>query len=800
MSKLLILTLFVTSGLLLEAQSQQKDMAMSQKIDQLIAQLSLEEKVSLCSGRDDWSTQPIERLDIPWIWMADGPHGLRRAPATNKAGYGDQHPATCFPTASALSATWDVDLIYKVGQALGDECQALDVNVLLGPGVNIKRSVLGGRNFEYFTEDPVLSGELGAAYINGVQSQGVGTSLKHFAANNVETMRMFMNSNVDKRTLHEIYLTPFEIAVTKAQPWTVMACYNRVQGIYGTQNPYLLTKLLKEDWGFEGIVISDWFAIIDRVEALKAGMHIEMPHVSSVNDEILLEAVKNGALKEAVLDNLVREILTIVFKAKSLDKEGVELKAEAHHAFAREVHSQAITLLKNDNKVLPISKKKYKKIAVIGEFATSPRYQGNGSSEVKPTQLDKVLDIIEKEYGKWVEITYAQGYKLNNDVDFSLIAEAVKVAADADIALVLAGLPLHYESEGIDRKHIDMPASHNKLIEEVAKVQGNTVAVLTNGSAVAMPWVNDVPAILEAWLGGQAGAGAVADVLFGTVNPSGKLAETFPVRLADTPAAFNFPGEQGDVLYGERIFVGYRYYDEKQIEPLFPFGHGLSYTNFEYTDLNVSASQITDKDVLKVTVAVKNTGEVLGKEIVQLYVSDKECTLQRPMKELKKFAKVELAPGESKEISFELAKRDFSYFDAKRNRWIAESGEFVISAAASSRDIRQTETINLKSTQQIPLMVDEYTFVKALWDNKETRELLKEMIPNWIGGWVPEGKTMDEANIPGFFLEHPLIKFPYITNNEMTHKDIEVLIEKCHGMTYLPSYKSFEDVENVSFE
>ncbi len=800
MRKLLLLTGFVASVFLVNAQSMEKDKAMSDKINQLISQLTLEEKVSLCSGRDDWSTQPIERLDIPWIWMADGPHGLRRAPATNKAGYGDQHPATCFPTASALSATWDVDLIYNVGQALGDECQALDVNVLLGPGVNIKRSVLGGRNFEYFTEDPILSGELGAAYINGVQSQGVGTSLKHFAANNVETMRMFMNSNVDKRTLHEIYLTPFEIAVKKAQPWTVMACYNRVQGVYGTQNPYLLTQLLKEQWGFEGIVISDWFAVIDRVEALKAGMHIEMPHVSSVNDELLLEAVKNGTLEEAVLDNLVREVLTVVLKAKSLEKEGVELKAKEHHAFARSVHSQAITLLKNENEVLPISRSKYKKIAVIGEFATAPRYQGNGSSEVKPTQLDNVLDILKKEYGKGVKISKAQGYNLNDDTDFALIDEATKVAAGADIALVFAGLPLHYESEGIDRKHIDMPASHNKLIEAVAKVQKNTVAVLTNGSAVAMPWVNDVPAVLETWLGGQAGAGAVADVLFGAVNPSGKLAETFPVKLADTPASFNFPGEQGDVLYGERIFVGYRYYDEKQIEPLFPFGHGLSYTHFEYTVLTVSSSAITDEEVLTVSLTIKNTGEVKGKETVQLYVTDTECTLQRPVKELKKFAKIELAPGESKQISFELSKRDFSYYDAKRDLWVAESGEFVISAAASSRDIRQSETIILKSTQQIPLMVDEYTFVKALWDNKETRELLKEMIPNWIGGWVPEGKTMDEANIPGFFLEHPLIKFPYITNNEMTHKDVKVLIDKCKGLTYIPSYKSFEEVENVSFE
>ncbi|MBR8534454.1 glycoside hydrolase family 3 C-terminal domain-containing protein [Carboxylicivirga sediminis] len=790
-----ILTFVFMAALSLSAQ----DKELEDKVNKLMSELTLEEKVSLCSGRDDWSTEPIERLDIPWIWMADGPHGLRRAPATNKAGYGDQHPATCFPTASALSATWDTDLIYKVGQALGEECQALGVNVLLGPGVNIKRSVLGGRNFEYFTEDPILSGELGAAYINGVQSQGVGTSLKHFVANNVETMRMFMNSDVDTRTLHEIYLTPFEIAVKKAQPWTVMACYNRVQGEYGTQSPYLLTNLLKEEWGFEGIVISDWFAVVDRVAALKAGMHIEMPHVSSVNDEILLKAVQEGELDEAVLDNLVKEILMVVLKAKSLDKEDVDQKEEEHHQFAREVHGQAITLLKNNKIVLPLSKDKYKKIAIIGEFAANPRYQGNGSSEVKPTQLDNVLDIIKKEYGKGVKISYAQGYNLKDDNDFTMIEEAVQLAKESDVALVFAGLPLHYESEGIDRKHIDMPAAHNQLIAEVAKIQNNTVAVLTNGSAVAMPWIEQVPAVLETWLGGQAGAGAVADVLFGTVNPSGKLAETFPVKLADTPAAFDFPGEQGNVLYGERIFVGYRYYDEKQIEPLFPFGHGLSYTTFDYSDIQLSAKKISDKDALVVSLKVKNTGAIAGKETVQLYVSDLESTLQRPEKELKHFVKVELQPGETKEVSFELSGRDFSYYDAKRDMWIAESGSFEVMAAASSRDIRLKAQFELESTQQVPMMVDKYTFAKELWDNTETRELLKEYMPNWINGWVPEGKTMDEANIPGFFMEHPMIKFPYITNNEITHEQVNELIERCKNITYAPSYRTFKEVENVSF-
>jgi len=785
MKKTVLISFLVLITMNLKAQTQEEN-NLQKKITQLISELTIEEKVALCSGRDDWSTMPIERLDIPWIWLSDGPHGLRRAPATNKPGYGDQLQATCFPTASALAATWDVDLIYKVGQTLGDECQAQDVNVLLGPGVNIKRSVLGGRNFEYFSEDPILSGEMGAAFINGVQSQGVGTSLKHFAANNVETMRMYNNSDMDNRTLHEIYLTPFEIAVKKAQPWTVMACYNRVQGVYGTQSPYLLTEILKKDWGFEGIVISDWFAVIDRVEAMKAGMHIEMPKVSPVNNAIAVEAIKNGELDIAVVDALVKEILTIVFKAKSLQKEGVELNVEKDHAFARKVASEAATLLKNDHQVLPVTKEKYKKIAVIGEFAAAPRYQGNGSSQVRPTKLDNALEIIRNEYGNGLEITYAQGYNLADDNDVSLIAEAKKVASEADVVLVFAGLPLQYESEGIDRTHINMPPSHNKLISEIAVVQKNTVVVLTNGSAVTMPWLSNVSGVLETWLGGQAGAGGIADVLFGKVNPSGKLAETFPMRLEDTPAFFNFPGEQGDVVYGERIFVGYRYYDERKIEPLFPFGYGLSYTNFEYSDLKLSSKSTTDKEGLTVSLTVKNIGAVKGKEIVQLYVSDSKSTLQRPEKELKKFVKIELESGEEKTVTFNLESRDFSYFDAKRNMWIAESGAYVISAAASSRDIKLSETVNLQSTQIVPLAFDEYTFFLEYWNNKQTRKILLEYMPNWIRGIVTEGDEAEIREYQGFMVEHPMIKYPYITHGEITHEQVKELVEKCKNFTYTP--------------
>ncbi|MGL1888197.1 MAG: glycoside hydrolase family 3 C-terminal domain-containing protein [Reichenbachiella sp.] len=767
----------------LNAQSDEK--VLKAQVDDLVSKLTLEEKASLTSGRDAWSTQPIERLDIPYIWVADGPHGLRRAPSTDTWGYGDQAPATCFPTASGLSASWDVDLVYQVGKALGEETQALGVNVLLGPGVNIKRSVLGGRNFEYFTEDPVLSGELGAAYINGVQSQGVGTSLKHFVANNVETQRMYMNSDVDERTLNEIYLTPFEIAIKKAQPWTVMACYNRVQGIYGAQSPMMLTKKLKEEWGFEGIVISDWDAVIDRVEGIKAGMHLEMPGKDGhLTNQLIIDAVNNGSLEEEQLDLLVKDILRIVLKGNATAKTDAPQKLEGHHLLARKVLSESITLLKNEDNTLPLSKEKYKTIAVIGEFAINPRYQGNGSSEVKPPQLDKFMDIIKAEYGEGIKIKYAQGYDLGNDTDYSLIAEAKKVAAKADIALVFAGLPQHYESEGVDRTHINIPPSQDSLIAELAKVQNKTVVVLTNGSAVAMPWISEVAAVVESWLGGQAGAGAVADVLFGTVNPSGKLAETFPKRLEDTPAFLNFPGENGNVLYGERIFVGYRYYDKRKVEPLFPFGFGMSYTTFEYSDIKVSSNEITGQEEVTVTATITNTGTVAGKEVVQLYVSDAVSSVQRPINELKGFSKVSLTPGESKEVSFTLKTRDFSFYHPRQSRWLAESGDFVLNIGASSSDIKLSKQVTYTSTEQLNYQLDEYSFFKEIWNNEDLKPLLIALMPKWIGAQAADGKPIEEAEVQGFLQDQPMIKFPYFTGGEVTHEQIKLFLAKCNEKTF----------------
>lgn len=756
-------------------------------IAELLSRMTLEEKVLLTSGRDAWSTQPIGRLDIPFIWMADGPHGLRRAPSTDTWGYGDQLPATCFPTASALAATWDVELIRKVGAALGRESGALGVNMLLGPGVNIKRSPLGGRNFEYFSEDPYLSGKLAAAYIDGVQAQGVGTSLKHYVANNVETERMWANSDVDERTLNEIYFTPFEIAIREAQPWSVMACYNRVQGVYGTQSPDMLTRKLKRDWGFEGIVVSDWDAVIDRVEGIRAGMHLEMPgKPGHLTNQIVIDAVRNGELDEAQLDSIVRDILRIVLRANALAVSPPDQNLDEHHDFARKVASEAITLLKNDGAVLPLTDNADRKIAVIGEFAVNPRYQGNGSSEVRPPRVDKFMDIVAREYGNDYEIEYIQGYSLTDDVDFSRIDAAARLAAEADVALILAGLPLQYESEGIDRLHIDLPPSHNRLIEAVAEKQPNTVVVLTNGSAVAMPWVDRVPAIVEAWLGGQAGAGAIADVVFGKVNPSGKLAETFPVRLEDTPAFLNFPAEDGEVLYGERIFVGYRWYDERKIAPLFPFGHGLSYTEFTYSNLELSAERISDEDALTVTATVTNSGTTAGKEVVQLYVQDMEAGVRRPKKELRGFQKVELEPGEKQTVRFELSERDFAHYSTRHGRWIAESGDFRIHVGASSRDIRLQQTVTLQSTEVLNYQFSEYSFFREFWSNPDLRPLLIELMPEWFASQAGDGKLPQEAVIPDFIQDQPMIKFPYFTAGEINLDQVKAFIARCNSMTYKP--------------
>lgn len=700
---------------------------MERDIKKLISQMTLEEKAKLCSGLDAWHTKPIERLGIPSIRMSDGPHGLRKADAL----FDKSIPATCFPTAVTLTASWDRELIEKVGKAIGEECQAEDVQILLGPGVNIKRSPLCGRNFEYYSEDPFLSSEMAKHFIKGVQSEGVGTSIKHFAANNQEHRRLTVDAIVDERTLREIYLASFEKAVKEAKPWTVMCSYNKVNGTYASENEFLLTKVLREEWGFEGFVVSDWGAVNDRVLGLSAGLDLQMPYDGGHGDKKIIEAVKSGKLPEEVLNKAVERILRIVFKAIENKKGNATYDKDAHHRLAREIARECFVLLKNEDNILPL--KKEGTIALIGAFAKKPRFQGGGSSHVNPTKIDDAVEEISKLVEGRANILYAEGYKLDtDDPDEKLIEEAKEIAKKGDIVVIFAGLPERYESEGYDRLHMKMPKSHNVLIEEIAKVNSNLVVVLSNGSPVEMPWVEKPKAILETYLGGQAWGGAVADVLFGVVNPSGKLAETFPKKLSDNPSYLFFPGEGDRVEYREGIFVGYRYYDKKEMEVLFPFGYGLSYTTFEYSDLRLAKKEITDQEVLKVRVKVKNTGKVKGKEIIQLYVKDVKSSVIRPEKELKGFVKIELAPGEEKEVEFELDKRAFAYYNVDIKDWYVETGEFEILIGKSSRDIVLKDTVYVKSTTEIKKKYHKNSTIGDIIEDPYAEEIFKPIIQQFI--------------------------------------------------------------------
>lgn len=669
---------------------------MATDLKSLLQQLTLEEKAALCVGADAWHTVSVERLGIPQLTMSDGPHGVRRAQNMTDPAV----PATCFPTASALAASWDVELIHELGQALADECIALGVDVLLGPGNNMKRSPLCGRNFEYFSEDPFLGGEMAANFISGVQSKGVGTSLKHYATNNQETQRMTISALVDERTLREIYLAGFERAVTKSRPWTVMCAYNRLNGTYGSENHKLLVDILKDEWGFEGFVVSDWGAVHNRVTALAGGLDLEMPGPQTCRVQRVVEAVQNGELDAAVLDEAVERILKIVFKAAQTPKGHTSIDIEGHHALARRIAAETIVLLKNDQNILPL--RNAKKLAVIGKAAKEPYFQGGGSSHINPTKVDIPFDELQK-LANDAELLYADGYLMEEGFDQSLIDEAAALASQADVALLYIALPPFKESEGYDRPDIDLTMQEVALIKAVTTVQPRSVVILNNGSAVAMSeWIGGAAAVLEAWMMGQAGGGAIADVLFGKVNPSGHLAETFPLRLNDTPAYLNFPGENGEVRYGEGLFIGYRYYDAKQREVLFPFGYGLSYTTFEYSNLRVSSQNFKDVDALTVSLDVKNTGEVAGKCVVQVYVHDQESVLPRPVKELKGFAKVALQPGETQTVSIMLDSRAFAYYNPKYGQWVTESGAFDILVGESAADIRLTQTVYMEATQAVP--------------------------------------------------------------------------------------------------
>jgi len=752
---------------------------MSRDIKKIIAEMTVEEKASLCSGFGNWHTKAVERLNIPSIMMVDGPHGLRiQFKNADLSDTQNSLPDTCFPTAVNMASTWDRNLVEEIGRAIGEECRAEEVSILLGPGANIKRSPLCGRNFEYFSEDPYLSSQMAASHIKGVQSQGVGTSLKHFCANNQEHRRLTVDVKVDERTLREIYLASFEEAVKQAKPWTVMCSYNRVNGEFASENSYLLTHILRDEWGFEGFVVSDWGAVNERVKGLKAGLDLEMPYSGGERDKQIADAVKNGELPEEVLDKAVERLLKIIFKAIDNKKSDATFDKKAHHELARRAARESMVLLKNEDGILPL--KKQGKIALIGAFAKNPRFQGGGSSHVNPTYLSNAYDAIVDLAGQKAEILYSPGYDLETDVvDEKLIDEAKETAAKADVAVIFAGLTDSYESEGYDRAHLRIPENHRRLIEAVAEVQGKTVVVLSNGSPIEMPWIDKVKAVLETYLGGQAVGEAVADILFGEFSPCGKLAETFPEKLSHNPSHLNFPGEGDSVEYREGLFVGYRYYDAKEIKPLFPFGFGLSYTDFEYSDIKLSKKEINDNEILTVSVKIKNIGKMRGKEIVQLYVRDVEKSVIRPDKELKGFEKIELDAGEEKTVTFSLDKRSFAYYNTEIKDWHVESGEFEILIGKSSQDIVLKEVVTVNSTTMIKKKFHMNTTLGDIMNYPGGLDKLNQYIHEYLKkhGMDKGIKHMKQSMDTEMVKYTPLRCLPSFSGNEVSKETVIKLLE-----------------------
>lgn len=778
-----------------------KDYFMEHVLDvkKLVNELTLEEKASLCSGADFWHTKAIDRLNIPAAMVSDGPHGIRKQEnLADHMGVAESIKAIGFPTASAMACSFDRDLLHKVGDALGEECVAEDLAVLLGPGINMKRSPICGRNFEYYSEDPVVAGELGAAFVNGVQEHGVGTSLKHFAANNQEWRRMSISAEIDERTLREIYLAAFETVVKKAQPWTIMCSYNRINGVYSCENDWLLNKVLRDEWGFEGLVMTDWGAMDERVPSLKAGLDLEMPDCHGETDKLIVKAVQSGELEEPVLDTAVERILTMVDKyltaRKGIDPasmvhplpSSVErgYDVAAHHALARTTAEQSAVLLKNED-ILPLQKDK--KIAFIGEFAKVPRIQGGGSSHINNTSVESALDAAGD------SVSYAQGFHIDEETtDETLLQEAITLAKESDVAVIFAGLPDSFESEGFDRTHLNMPANQNELIARISEVQPNVVVVLHSGSPIAMPWLDKVAGVLQMYLAGQASGGAAVNLLFGDATPCGKLAETFPLHLEDNPSYLNFPGNREKVCYQEGVFIGYRYYDKKKMDVLFPFGYGLSYTDFTYSNMKVTVNgkNAADVDVIKetdeivVSADITNTGNCDGAEIVQLYIKNPVVYEIRPEKELRDFAKVFLKAGETKTVTFTLNARAFSYYETRIHDWYAESGDYEILLASSSRDIRLQYTVSITGSKKIPFVADYVTTCEDVELFAKDGSALDEML---LKSGFAEATDHDGDDSMGsgtadmmkaMFTGTPLHSILSFSSEELTYEDIQDTIRK----------------------
>ncbi|GAA3465065.1 glycoside hydrolase family 3 C-terminal domain-containing protein [Saccharothrix longispora] len=665
--------------------------------DDRLSHLSAAEKAALTGGGDFWHTAAV--AGVPAITLTDGPHGVRLQRTGDGAGLLDSEPATCFPPAVALGSTWDPELVHRVGAALGEEARAMGVSVLLGPGVNLKRTPLGGRNFEYYAEDPLLTGVLAVEWVRGLQDRGVGASLKHFAVNSQETDRMRVSADVDERTLHEVYLRAFRRVVREARPWTVMCAYNKVNGVHASEHRWLLTEVLRDEWGFDGLVVSDWGAVVDRVAAVRAGLDLTMPGPDTAGDEALVRAVEDGALDPAALDTAAARVLALVDRAVAGADPGATYDVDAHHALAREAASRAVVLLRNEGGLLPLPREGAS-VAVIGEHARTPRYQGGGSSRVTPTRLDDALAEITAL--TTAPVAFAAGYALDGDDDGSLAAEAVETARAADVAVVFIGTA--EETEGRDRDSLDLPPARVALVERVVAANPRTVVVLSNGAVVrTAPWDRAVPALVEAWLLGQAGGGAVADVLFGVVNPSGRLAETIPLALADHPSHLDFPGEAGHVRYGEGLHIGHRGFDARGQEVAYPFGFGLSYTTFSYGA--ATASEVDGG--VEVRVPVTNDGDRDGREVVQVYGSVPGSAVRRVPRELKGFACVEIPAGRTAEVVVRVPRADLEHWDPRLGRWVVEGGEHVFEVGASSRDLRTAVAVVVEGDDtRVPLTAD----------------------------------------------------------------------------------------------
>ncbi len=755
---------------------------MDSKIRSLLKELSLEEKVSLCSGSDFWHTKEIKRLNIPSVMVSDGPSGLRKQDyEAGEKSVNTSIKAVCFPTGVSLAASFDVETVKNVGEAIGDECQAENVAAILGPGNNIKRSPLCGRNFEYYSEDPFLSGKIAAAFIQGVQSKGVGTSLKHFCANNQEYRRNSYDSRIDERTLREIYLRSFEIAVKDSGPWTVMCAYNMVNGVQMSENKHILTDILRNEWGFEGLVVSDWGAVRDRVKGIAAGLDLEMPYSYAAYDKLVIDAVRNGELAESDLDACVERVLEFVYKAIKNHKDDVKWDKDEHHLLARNIAGECIVLLKNDNKALPVKSDEY--ALFVGGFAKKPRFQGGGSSHINCSNIDSILMAVQ-----WnSKVTYEEGFSASDDsYDEAKFNRAVAAAKDADKVVVLAGLPDLYECEGYDREHLDLPKVQNDIIDAIAAVNPHVIVVLENGSPITMPWLSKVEAVLETYLCGEGVGVATADVLYGKNNPSGRLPETFPMRLEDNPSYIDFSGDVTEIDYREGIFTGYRYYTKRKMPVLFPFGYGLSYSSFTYGMMGVDTEEMKDDETLEVTVDVINESSVPGKEVVQLYVEPDipNTKVRRAVRELKAFTKIFLDAGEKKTVRFILDKSAFAYYDTSISDWYVEPGDYRIEICRNAEDVISYKTVKVIPKKAKKPVYTENSVYKDIMENHSAAKIAAPYFDKYLFK-DPDSQSTDEVateafgSDPDIFLRDTTLRnVVNMSFGKVTYEDMRELLEK----------------------